>query len=154
MELKSVKCQDGYDYDIFDLTKQLQPVLTNLHILNNSSEIFLALIPISNALINEELITIAIHIPTYVLECEENPIYYITYTKNSLEKLFELFLKYTDNEIQHIYFFNKEHTLFEWIDIFCGTGGQAAISKEVNIDSVEKFCKDLNCRYKLYEDNE
>jgi len=150
MGLVKVVCQDGYDYDINSLSKDIPIVLKHLIALAADDNSYLAVKTFQESPIIPLLKELADDSSEYVLACEEEYTFYIMFDQYNLKRLLEFISKDLLHEIQHIYVLNETQTLFEWIDI-C-SDGQADITKNVPIAKINEFCKALNCSAKLYED--
>ncbi len=153
MELNIIKCQTGFDYDIFGLSQNMIiQTIFNLNILINSQNrqnIYIGFSSIDNLNITKGSFNKSFEPLNIKLECEDN-LLILNYNRKNLKYFFSIIPEEELYIIQHIYLFNNQKTIFEWIDIFCDS--QASISNNINLKNIKDFTTSLHCTYKLYKD--
>ena len=144
-----IKCQDGQDYHLLYFNQNMIVIFESLSLLSEDDEAIIAISYAGSRFHKYNNNIIDCQIEHIKLECEEGFTLYYSYDKlkDSLNKNKHLL---DFNDIEHIYYSNLKQTLFEWMDIFNMRGGQAAITGNVDISYVEKFCKEMNCTFELY----
>lgn len=146
--------QNGDDYDLeFNTTVNLFNIVSNLYLVSEENSKTYLILSFNS---KKGLVDIfRIELKDYIiynkqLEFAEGTTLYFEYNHSILEKIKNLLINdLIISELNHIVFANDSHTIIEYYDIFCE--GQLAISGNIDIEKVKKYCNMLNCSFEKYE---
>lgn len=146
--------QNGEDYDIkFNTPVKLFNIISNSYLLSEENSKTYLILSFNS---KKGLVDIfRKELKDYIifnkrLEFAEGTTLYFEYNHSMLKKIKILLINdLIIAELNHIVFANNSQTIIEYYDIFCE--GQLAISGNIDIEKVKKYCKLINCSFKKYE---